>query len=352
MSSITVQSLNGSYDVSLGSAQDIFELTTLKSPILIDKFFDTASFVEPQNALTITASEEQKSLSTVERLLIEIKSLGTTRDDKLIAVGGGIIQDVATLTASLYMRGLEWIYYPTTLLAMVDSCIGGKSSINAGGIKNLVGNIYPPTAVIIDESFIQTLGERDRISGLFEALKISYCAGNDNFISMCEQMDTVDVAGYGQVILQSLSAKKWFIEKDEFDKDERRLLNFGHTFGHALEVATKYSIPHGIAVGLGMLCAVKFVGRTRELTEHEVALHNQCTSLVKRLYNKEHNLPSLDLNLFLKTFKSDKKHSSSSYCLVLPRQDNGVEIVELQKNLRSEEDIKETVCSVLENLSE
>ena len=180
-----------------------------------------------------------------------------TRGGSVIALGGGIVQDLGTMAASVYMRGVRWAYAPTTLMSMADSCIGGKSSLNVSGVKNLAGNIYPPASVVVDPDFITSLEVEDVAAGLGEAVKIAFCAGPEVFASFLRHYE--DRAHWEPLIEGVLTAKKWFIEIDEFDHAERRLLNFGHTFGHALEAATDFSVNHGVAVIMGMLAAGSFV---------------------------------------------------------------------------------------------
>ena len=171
------------------------------------------------------------------QVISRMRDLGVNRNTQLIAIGGGITQDVAAFCATVFMRGLRWSYLPTTMLSMADSCIGGKSSINVGKYKNLVGMIYPPEEVLIDPDFAQTLSEEQMVEGLCEAVKICFCRDEATFaryIALNPRADTL-AHGLENVLGLTLEAKRWFIEIDEFDKAERLLLNFGHTFGHAME---------------------------------------------------------------------------------------------------------------------
>jgi 3-dehydroquinate synthase len=135
---------------------------------------------------------------------------------------------------------------------MTDSCIGGKSSINAGDVKNLVGNIYPPNEIMIDVKFLETLQQVDVNAGLAEAAKIAFCKGSDAFTFFLEAAVNKSATGYAELLYFVLSQKKWFIEIDEFDRAERKFLNFGHTFGHAVEKHAKYFLRHGECVAIGM----------------------------------------------------------------------------------------------------
>jgi len=293
--------------------------------VVADRRF--ASELQGLSVIGLTASESAKTLSAVEELLVGMSKRGVRRGDHVVAIGGGVVQDVVTLAASIYMRGINWSYAPTTLMSMADSCLGGKSSINAGGVKNLVGNIYPPQEILIEPRFTATLDQVGVISGLAEAAKIAFCRGPEVFARYVAAVprEIEPAANFGDVITVSLEAKRWFVERDEFDRAERRLLNFGHTFGHALEVATDFRVPHGIAVGLGMLAAIEFRDdpvATDELTRHVVMLIRHVEAL-----------PSLtaavDWPRFTTAFDLDKKHSAGTYRVVLPAREGGVGLVEV-----------------------
>jgi len=293
--------------------------------VLVDSFF-AARFADVPRTLLVEATEEHKTLGCVETLIGRLRDLGATRRDELVAVGGGIVQDVATGAASLYMRGLPWSYAPTTVLAMTDSCIGGKSSLNVGPYKNLAGNFHPPHRVVIDPMFIDTLPAEARAGGLCEAMKICFCRGPEAFAGYLQRY--ADFAGDPDtapaLLHHSLDAKRWFIEIDEFDRGERRLLNFGHTFGHALEAASAFAISHGIAIGVGVLCAERLAvglegerAAQPELTAHALQLVGQAPGLRERL-------DGVDPDHFDRAFLSDKKHGHGDLHLILPSGGGGV----------------------------
>lgn len=226
--------------------------------LIADEWFAKQLATSGRRCIIVSARESSKSLDSIPELVISLRKNGANRQTALIALGGGIVQDVAAFIASVYMRGLKWKYYPTTLLAMVDSCIGGKSSINVGPYKNLIGTYHPPESVLVDPSLTLTLSDEGRAGGLVEAAKICFCRGEDTFreyISF-KPRPAMSVEQVERVAKCSLLAKKWFIEIDEFDKAERLLLNFGHTFGHAIEGASHFEIEHGVGVGFGILCAL------------------------------------------------------------------------------------------------
>jgi len=199
--------------------------------ILIDDYLTSVLPEGEGKVIYVTAVEGSKSLEQAAPIVAKLRELGAHRRTHLLAIGGGIIQDVATFVASIYMRGIPWSYLPTTLLGMVDSCVGGKSSINVYGYKNLVGNFYPPTEVIIDLDFLRTLNAEQIVGGLCEAAKICYARSAEEFAAYLADEPAVNMAPAQaeRVVIRSLRGKQWFIEIDEFDQKERLLLNFGHT---------------------------------------------------------------------------------------------------------------------------
>ncbi len=217
-----------------------------------------APIVPERQLLLVEPTESGKTMDAAQALIGELVARQARRHHVLVALGGGVVEDVAGFTASVLYRGVSWVYFPTTLLAMADSCIGGKTSINVGRKKNLVGTFYPPSAVYVDTGFLNTLGVDDIRSGLGEILHFYVYADSPRLPEL--------MAGYGELlpelledrqrlsghIRESLAIKKRVIEVDEFDTGERQKFNYGHTFGHALESATDYAVSHGQAVTVGM----------------------------------------------------------------------------------------------------
>ncbi len=312
--SFDIASSTGSYPVTIGIGllDDV-----LRRPgerlFVADSFLAArvrSAGVEP---LEIAADEEAKSLERMTDVIVQLRQRRATRATELIAVGGGVVQDVTAFVASIYMRGLPWTYVPTTLLAMTDSCIGGKSSINVGCYKNIVGTFYPPAAVLIDPALTATLSAEQRAAGLCEAAKICLCRGVDSFeryLAMRPSLEA-DERTLAGVCDHSLRAKKWFIEVDEFDQNERLLLNFGHTFGHALEAASGFAVSHGIAVGLGMLAALRLgeaMGRDYAAAPHIGRFRDHVEHLVATAKGLHETLAGISLATAMDAFGSDKKH--------------------------------------------
>jgi 3-dehydroquinate synthase len=176
------------------------------------------------------------------------------RDFTLVAFGGGIVQDVTAFSASVLFRGIAWAFLPTTLLAQADSCIGSKTSINLGETKNVLGNFYPPSWVVIDPRFLESLSAEDIESGIGEMLHYFVYADSPALDAIIAEHAAVidDRARLLPYIRESLTIKKRVIELDELDRGERNKFNYGHTFGHALEAVTDFAVRHGHAVTVGM----------------------------------------------------------------------------------------------------
>ena len=332
MFNLEISSSNSNYKINI--SKDLVSNVSPKSIIIADnnlkKYFSNFP-----NVVFVESIEQNKTLKSCEELILSLSELGLKKSDSIIAVGGGLIQDLATLTASIYMRGIKWHYYPTTLMAMADSCIGGKSSINVLNKKNIVGNFYPPTSVEIDLNFLSTLSSEAIASGLCEAIKICFAKGKSDFVDFCSINQNIssyqtDLPNLGSLIFKSLNSKKWFVEVDEFDQKERKLLNFGHTFGHALESATNFSIPHGIAIGIGMLMALKHDSTV--FGESENLLEKELNSILLPISSSiKSSLKHYDENKFKSAFLSDKKHSNEMFRLILPK-DGQLVVTELANN--------------------
>jgi len=206
------------------------------------------------SVLLIEANEKNKSLEAMPEYVSFLVANKLRRDHTLFAIGGGIIQDITAFLASTMLRGVQWKFFPTTLLSQADSCIGSKSSINCGDAKNILGTFTPPQEISISAAFLDTLDDVDVRSGVGEMLKVHAIKGRKEFETISADYDRIFTSRDTMIdyIHQSLSIKKYFIEADEFDKGVRNVMNYGHSFGHAIEAATNFAIPHGIAVTIGM----------------------------------------------------------------------------------------------------
>ena len=208
--------------------------------------------IDGDKLFLMDADEEKKNMDTVLEIINFWQSIGVRKDWKVICIGGGITQDVTTIAANLYLRNIEWYFFPTTLLAMSDSCIGGKCGINLGEVKNQIGVFYPPKKIFIWTKFLETLTKADITNGWGEILKFSLTEDESFFERLSQEKDFYPCERVEDYIYEGLKVKQHIIEQDEFEGDLRRVLNYGHTFGHALEAYTHHAIPHGTAVIWGI----------------------------------------------------------------------------------------------------
>lgn len=307
---------------------------------LIDEIFQERYNQQNEKFIFLKVDETKKTLSTVENVMMQLSEKGMTKSHELLVIGGGYLQDVGTLVASLYMRGINWTYAPTTLAAMGDSCIGGKSSINAGEVKNLVGNFYPPDKVLIDSTFVTTLPNLEIIAGVSEIMKICFAKSFEDFKLCSELIDDWKVnpnsKSISEIVMLSLKSKKYFVEVDEFDSGIRKLLNFGHSFGHALESASEYKIPHGVAVLLGMIAACQHPKSHQGQEVND--LINKCLAFGGSIRGIiESKISSIDFEKFASALKKDKKNTDTSLVLILPAK-TGLAITKIPFSERAIED--------------
>lgn len=333
-----VVSSTGEYGVHIG--RDLLNSKIVDPAhqiIICDRFFASSYQALGLKVISIEAVETSKSLDQMSAIIIALRNLGANRNTTALAIGGGVIQDIATFVASVYMRGLKWEYLPTTLLGMVDSCIGGKSSINVGKYKNLIGNFYPPENIFIDLQFIDTLSAEQKTAGLCEAVKICFAHTGTAF----ERYITLNPGPaslpeiYLDMISLSLLTKRWFIEIDEHDHKERQLLNFGHTFGHAIEGASNFSIPHGIAVGMGMLVSIecaRLAGHFVTAPKRVTILESYITALLATIADLPLWTRQIVIDELMDRFNADKKHTNFHYVVIVPDATGHLIRLELEKN--------------------
>ena len=271
-----------------------------------------------ESVLRIEATEANKSLERFPAYVTHLLNHGVKRDHVLIAVSGGILQDVTAFLAATVLRGVSWRYYPTTLLAQADSCIGSKSSVNVGRYKNQLGTFTPPQDIVISTEVLDTLPEAEVRSGIGEMLKVHIIAGWEDTRAIIA--DYPRLARERPLLLRyirrSLELKKAKIEADEFDRGERLVMNYGHSFGHAIESATRYAIPHGIAVTMGMdmandlSCQFGLIERAVYETLHQVLAENYAGFERIRIPEAE----------FFAALAKDKKNTGDTISLVLMRE--------------------------------
>ena len=288
--------------------------------IIFDNILYTPELDKYRCIQLYNVTEQTKDFNNISTIINYI--IGKfNKKNKLIAIGGGITQDVVGFISSILFRGVEWIFYPTTLLAQGDSCIGGKTSINFNTYKNQLGNFYPPYKVIVCDEFLDTLTKIDIKSGLGEMLHfflVSSKADYDFFIK--NQHD------FKKLTTRCLDIKRSYIEIDEFDKNERLILNYGHTFGHAIEAVTNNEIAHGIAVSVGMDVA-NFISYKKGYITYELFKRIQKT-LSSIYYDVK--LPNIEQLII--ALKKDKKNISNKLNCVLTKGPGNMFLEEVEYN--------------------
>ena len=275
------------------------------------------------SAQLIMADEEHKSFDRIQGYVDALLERGVRRNHTLVAIGGGIIQDITCFMASVLFRGMRWDFYPTTLLAQADSCIGSKSSINTRGVKNLFGTFHAPRRISISTAVLGTLSDADVRSGIGEMIKVHIIDGPASFDAIAGDYDAIlrDPAVMKRYIRRSLEIKKGVIEKDEFDEGLRNIMNYGHSFGHAIEAATDFAIPHGIAVTIGMAMANTASRRMGRITETQEKPMN---ALLARNYRGFEKI-AIPEDRFFGAIGKDKKNEGKALSLILPKSTGSVE---------------------------
>lgn len=293
--SIIINSHPQSYEVVFDSTQISFLDTDV---LIIDKNVQKIYGIEHSKMIVIEATEDNKCIDTVLDICEQLLNFGFDKGHNLIVIGGGIIQDIGAYTAKTFKRGINWIYYPTTLLSQCDSCIGGKTALNFKNFKNQLALFSAPKKVVIDIKFLETLTESDILSGYGEIIKL-YLIGGEYYLNNLDNKD------FNQLIYHALSIKKAVIEKDEFELNERKSLNYGHSFGHVIEPLTKYQIPHGEAVILGIEIINKIFTKSELIT-----------NIVKK-YTSLDKIKNIDKDKLVEGLKTDKKVSNGILTFVL-----------------------------------
>ncbi len=268
--------------------------------------------------LEVPEGEEQKSLETAGRLYNELTEFYAERATPILALGGGVIGDLAGFVAATYMRGVPLVQIPTTLLAQGDSSIGGKVAVNHGLLKNKIGAFYHPRLTISDISTLKTLSPRELSDGLAEIIKHGIILDGEFFSYLEENLDKIkslDERVLERVISRSAKIKAGVVEKDELDLGLRNILNYGHTVGHAIESVSELKVWHGEAVAIGMLAEARISNRLGILTEDEVA---RIKNLIAQA-GLPTELPSLELEKLIQAMKHDKKILQGKLKFALPK---------------------------------
>jgi 3-dehydroquinate synthase len=310
LNKLKVKSKINNYELFfLNSLDEIINETKQPNTItFIDKnVAELYSVLNSTNPIIVDCNEDVKSMDGSGLIFSHLVKQKANVNTKLVVIGGGILQDLIGFCASTYCRGIQYILVPTTLLAQADSCVGGKTSLNFENKKNILGTFYPPSKILIYPEFINTLTSLDFISGLGEIYKFHIL--QNKILNFNPKQNIADM------IYDGLEYKIDILSRDEFDKGERKFLNFGHTFGHALESISSNKIPHGIAVIIGCMIAINL---SKKLG-YTVLNYNKIIEQGKQLIKKTNicfNKQWFDIQSLINIVKSDKK-STGKLTMVL-----------------------------------
>ncbi|MBN4066555.1 3-dehydroquinate synthase [Simkania negevensis] len=275
------------------------------------------SLGHPVHTFVLPTGEEAKTIDSAIDCWNAMTQEGVDRSSCLIALGGGVVTDLAGFVAATYMRGIALINVPTTLLGMVDAAIGGKTAIDHAGNKNLIGSFKNPKLILIDSSLLSSLPAREIASGLAEVIKAAVIASPiffDNLTQHASKILALQEPWLTQTIQQAIEIKEEIVANDYLDKGNRALLNFGHTFAHAIESTTHYTMfTHGEAVAIGMCCAANLSNLLGYATEHFLhSIETMCNQ-----YGLPTLLPPLDSDKIIEKMYKDKKNRGEKITLVL-----------------------------------
>lgn len=279
--------------------------------------------------LVLPAGETHKNLDAVSNVLDALAGLGATRDACVLALGGGVVGDIAGFAAACWMRGIDFLQFPTTLLAMVDSSVGGKTGVDHAAGKNLIGAFHQPRAVIADLDTLATLPDRELRAGLAEVVKTA-CIGDADFFDWLEAHADALLARDPNALAHAIATccrfKAGVVERDERETGERALLNFGHTFGHALETEAGYgTLLHGEAVAVGMVLAARL---SAQLGMADAAAAERLRTLLERLGLPTAIPGGIGADALLARMRLDKKNRAGTLRLILWRGIGCAEIAE------------------------
>ena len=256
--------------------------------------------------LQVPEGEEQKSLETAGRLYHELTNCHAERTTPILALGGGVIGDLTGFVAATYMRGVPLIQIPTTLLAQVDSSIGGKVAVDHGQLKNKIGAFYQPRLVISDMDTLKTLPPNELANGLAEVIK-SAAIRNKKFFAFLEtnldRIKSLDESALEETVFQTVQIKAEVVEKDERDLGLRNILNYGHTIGHAIETVSDFKVGHGNAVAIGMLAAARISNKMGILDKNDLG---RLKGIIEKA-GLPTEMPDLQIEKIIQAMKHDKK---------------------------------------------
>jgi 3-dehydroquinate synthase len=345
-----VRGMGDGYDVrvvagGLHDVGDTFQASGLQGPVGLVSDQNVGSLYADSVAASLRRSgyethvvqippgEEHKSLDSAVTLWDAFLAGGLDRSSTVLALGGGVVGDLAGFAGAVFMRGLRWVNLPTSLLAMVDASLGGKTGVDLPQGKNLIGAFHPPAAVLVDPKALMTLPLVELRSGLAEVVKHGVIA-DPKLFDLCAQGWEVVTRDWEAVVRRAMAVKIRVIEEDPYEKGRRAELNFGHTIGHAVEHASAYQIRHGEAVAIGMATEARLA---RRLRMSETGLTETLVRVLQGLSLPTEIPPDIDKGVILAALRVDKKRRAGRVRWALPRRigevQAGVEIENLENEV-------------------
>lgn len=320
--------------------EKIFKHTDAKKTLIVisekvEKLYRKKFNIRNSVKYVLKDGECQKNFKNYQKILNFALRNKLERKDAIVAIGGGVVGDIAGFVASTYLRGIDFIQIPTTLLACVDSSVGGKVAINTDYGKNMAGAFYQPKAVFCNLNFLKTLDERQYKSGLVEIVKYAFISGNCGdvpfFEFLSENTDKIlsrDSEVLINLITMSLELKSFVVKKDEKEENLRKILNFGHTYAHAIEKITNYKkYTHGEAVAIGMVFAINLAFKKGLITQE---YKNKSLELIEK-FGLVKKMPKFNQTKLIDLMKSDKKVKNGKINFILPTKEFFVEAFELEQ---------------------
>jgi 3-dehydroquinate synthase len=337
---IEIKSINGNYVATfhsdaktlLGAVHSIEDAYFLVDTYIYDLYREVFIEIPLERVYTVISDEKTKSLSTVESISNWLIQRGADKSSHLVGIGGGVVQDLATFVSHVYYRGIKWTFIPTTLLSQADSCIGAKCALNIQGHKNQVGVVHTPSSVEIYPNFLHSLPYPEIQSGYGEIAKLSVTGGKQ-FLNEFENHLSdfgMGLEGIQGIIEMSLQAKKEVIDLDEYESDLRRVLNYGHSFGHAIESLTDNEIVHGDAVVIGMEI-INFLGLKWGITDLD--FKDRMQSLFNKHYSHIAIQQKIDPMHWVDELRRDKKMKKGKMNFAIPINIGLIQIVERDLDL-------------------
>jgi 3-dehydroquinate synthase len=350
--SIVIASAQGDYQVTF--YKNLIELNKVVEKnrdvyFLVDKavweiYGKDLDCVDVKKLLILNGDENTKSLIGITQVIEWLNKNGATKSSILIGIGGGVIQDVTTFVSHVYYRGIKWEFIPTTLLSQSDSCIGAKCGINVLENKNQVGVLHSPSAVYIVEEFLKTLEKEEFESGFGEIFKLAVTGPNQFWeeLKVHLSLHKLDSSKVLTITAKSLLAKKAIIEIDEYERDLRRILNYGHSFGHSLETITKNRVSHGYAILFGM-DLINYLGVLWGVTDRKFA--EEFRELIQDNF-PEFKLEKINVRDLVNGLKKDKKAVSGKMNFAVVKDIGEIVIVNREIDESLENDVENYLSDV------